>query len=88
MNKYDKGFDREGFIEYIEDRYELNPYALQIVYNIIDEAQKHHHVSKDMFAEFLYDMLKGIDGIDFLKIAEYCESCILTDSTLKELGRI
>ena len=85
---YYEGFDTEGFIEYIEDVYELNTEALQIVYNIIHYAHKHRNVSKDMFAEFLWEMFKGLHGIDFLEIAKYCSNEILTKDTLKALGRI
>lgn len=78
-----KGFDRDEFLGWYEENYETNPLAISLVNNIIDYAHKWEHVSKDQFCEFVADML----DIDILEVAQFCENGMLTDSTLKQLGR-
>lgn len=81
---YNKGFNETAFIEWIEDKFELNTYAVQMVINIIEYAQKWEHVSKDQFAYFISDLLPEVE---FEEVVNYCEDCILTDTTLRALGR-
>lgn len=81
---YNEGFNETAFIEWIEDKFELNTYAVQMVINIIEYAQKLEHVSKDQFAYFISDLLPEVE---FEEVANYCEDCILTDTTLRALGR-
>ena len=54
------------------------------VENIIDSAVEHNNVSKDQLCYFVSDMLPEVE---FLEVARFCENGILTNSTLKELGR-
>lgn len=82
---YNKGFNESAFIEWMEDKFDLNPFSIDMLYNIIEYAHKWEHVSKDQFAQFLADM---IPEISFDDVARYCEDGILTNSTLKRLGRI
>lgn len=81
---YNKGFNENAFIEWIEDRFELNPYSVQMVTNIIEYAQKLAHVSKDQFAEFVANLLPEVE---LEEVARFCQDSILTDSTLRMLGR-
>ena len=84
LKMYNKGFNENAFIEWIEDKFELNQYAVQMVTNIIEYAQKWEQVSKDQFAEFISNLLPEVE---FLEVAKFCEDSILTNSTLTALGR-
>ena len=84
-NKYYKGFNRDGFIEWLEDKYGLNSFTVELLDNIIDYAHKHEHVSKDQFAYFISDLVPEIEFVDVVK---FCEDAILTNDTLRQLGRI
>ena len=84
-NKYYKGFNRDGFIEWLEDKHGLNSFTVELLDNIIDYAHKHEHVSKDQFAYFISDL---VPEVEFLDVARYCEDGILTRDTLRELGRL
>ena len=78
-----KGFDTDAFFRWYKENFETNSLVISLVNNIIDYAHKWKHVSKDQFCEFVADML----GLDMLEVAQFCEDCILTDSTLKQMGR-
>lgn len=81
---YNRGFDQNSFMVWIEENFYLNPYAIQTVINIIDYAQTYQHVSKDQFAEFVATLLPEIK---FEEVARFCSDEILTDNTLRMLGR-
>lgn len=81
---YNKGFNETAFIEWVKDKLDLNPYGVDIVSNIIEYAQKWEHVSKDQFAEFVTTLLPEVE---FKEVARFCSDEILTDSTLRMLGR-
>ena len=80
-----KGFDSSGFMKLLEENFTTDNYARQTVLNIIDYAHKHKHISKDQFAYFISDLLPEVE---FLEVARFCEDAILTNGTLKELGRL
>lgn len=80
-----KGFDSNGFMEWLEENFTTDNYARQTVLNIIEYAHKHEHVSKDQFAYFVSDLLPEVE---FLDVARFCEDAILTNGTLKQLGRL
>ena len=84
-NKYYKGFNRDAFIEWLEDKHGLNPFTVELLDNIIDYAHKHEHTSKDQFAYFISDLVPEIEFVDVVK---FCEDDILTRDTLRQLGRI
>ena len=84
-NKYYKGFNRDGFIEWLEDKYGLNSFTVELLDNIIDYAHKHEHVSKDQFAYFISDL---VPEIEFMDVAKFCEDTILTRDTLRQLEKI
>ena len=84
-NKYYKGFNRDGFIEWLEDKYALNSFAVELLDNIIEYAHKHEHVSKDQFAYFISELMPEIEFID---VAKCCEAAILTNDTLRQLRKI
>lgn len=80
-----KGFDQDGFIKWLEENFIISRFARETVLNIIEYAHRHEHVSKDQFAEFVSDLLPEVE---FLDVAKFCEDGILTNGTLKQLGRI
>ena len=84
-NKYYKGFNRDGFIEWLEDKHGLSSFTVELLDNIIDYAHKHEHVSKDQFAYFISDL---VPEIEFIDVAKFCEDDILTRDTLRQFGRI
>ena len=84
-NKYYKGFNRDGFIEWLEGKYWLNSFTVELLDNIIDYAHKHEHVSKDMFVYFISDL---VPEVEFADVAKFCEDEILTKGTLRQLGRL
>lgn len=79
-----KGFDLNGFMEWLEKTLTTDDYARQTVLNIVDYAHKHEHVGKDQFAYFISDLLPEVQ---FLDVSRFCEDAILTDDTLRQLGR-
>lgn len=81
---YNKGFNEKAFIEWLEEKYDLNSYAVEMVTNIIEYAHKWEQVSKDQLAYFISDLLPEVE---FEEVAQFCEDCMLTDGTLRALGR-
>lgn len=81
---YNKGFNEKAFTEWLEDKFDLNSYAVEMVTNIIEYAHKQERVSKDQFAYFVSDLLPEVE---FEEVAQFCEDCMLTDGTLRALGR-
>lgn len=81
---YNKGFNEKAFTEWLEDKFDLNSYAVEMVTNIIEYAYKQERVSKDQFAYFISDLLPEVE---FEEVAQFCEDCMLTDGTLRALGR-
>lgn len=81
---YNKGFNEKAFTEWLEDKFDLNSYAVEMVTDIIEYAHKWEHVSKDQFAYFISDLLPEVE---FEEVAQFCEDCMLTDGTLRALGR-
>ena len=79
-----RGFNESEFMEWLENEFTMNRFAIELVQNIIEYAHRHEHVSKDMFCQFVADM---IPDLDMLEVARFCDSEILTDSTIKQLGR-
>lgn len=79
-----KGFNEKAFTEWLEEKYDLNSYAVEMVTNIIEYANKWEHVSKDQLAYFISDLLPEVE---FEEVAQFCEDSILTDGTLRALGR-
>jgi hypothetical protein len=77
-----KGFDENGFMEWMETHHILNDYAKEIIHNIIWYAQTWEHVSKDQLAYFITDMLPGVQ---VWEVAQFCEDEILTDSLLDSI---
>lgn len=81
---FNKGFNEKAFTEWLEEKYDLNSYAVEMVTNIIEYAHKWEHVSKDQLAYFISDLLPEVE---FEEVAQFCEDCMLTDGTLRALGR-
>lgn len=81
---FNKGFNEKAFTEWLEEKYDLNSYAVEMVTNIIEYAHKWEHVSKDQLAYFISDLLPEVE---FEEVAQFCENCMLTDGTLRALGR-
>lgn len=81
----EKGFNREEFINWMKENYHIDRFSEDMINIIIDYAHKHEHVSKDMFCDFVSSMIPYIEK---LYVARFCDDNILTDNTLRELGRI
>ena len=81
----EKGFNRTAFMDYMQENFDMNKFSIDIIDNIIEYGFRHEMVSKDMFVEWLSDM---IPDLEFLEAAQFMEDGHLTDSTLKRLGRI
>lgn len=81
---YNKGFNEKAFTEWLEDKFDLSSYAVEMVRNIVEYAHKREQVSKDQFAYFISDLLPEVE---FEEVAQFCEDCMLTDGTLRALGR-
>lgn len=78
------GFYEDDFIQYMINNYHIDRYSEDLIRSIIKYAQKHEHVSKDMFCEFLEEMLPYVEK---LHVARFCDDEILSDETLEKLGR-
>lgn len=77
---YEKGFDKNAFMEYIREILNMNEFAYRMIENIIDYAYKHEHVSRDQFAEFIADI---IPDVEFGEVAAFCEDSCLTTYGIK-----
>lgn len=81
-----KGFDEEKFIEYLDNTY----YGLEnsmfrgTISNIIEYGHKYNQVSKDMFCEFVSNM---IDEVTFGEVAMFMEDKCLTENGIKEKNK-
>lgn len=77
-----KGFDEDGFRNYLERNFDgyNNPFLRRTIDNIIDYGHRHEQVSKDMFVEWLADM---IPGVTFGEVAQFAEDAILTERSIK-----
>lgn len=81
------GFNKDGFMDWLKDEFPGcidSHWNWDLVENIIDYAVEHNNDSKDQFCYFVSDMLPEVE---FLEVAKFCENGILTNNTLKELGR-
>ena len=83
-----EGFDKEGFISWMEDEFSLdraeNRYAISLIESIVDKGCAEHDHSKDQLAEYLSDL---IPEICFMEAAQFCSKDMLTDSTLNQFIR-
>lgn len=81
-----KGFNREGFLEYLNETfYGLdNPMFRNTIRNIIEYANEHEHISKDMFCKFVSDM---IDEVEFGEVAMFMDDKCLTENGKAEKNK-
>lgn len=79
-----KGFDKEAFYDWIETNTDITIY--DVLDKIIEYGHKWEQVSKDQFVLFVSDMMP--DSVDFDDVAQFAENDILTNTTLKYLGRM
>ena len=85
FNEGNKGFDREAFMKYMEKSFDLTIcFSRGLIENVIEYAKEHEHVSKDMFAYFVSDL---IPEIDFMEVCGFCEDAILTSNGIYEKER-
>ena len=77
---YERGFDRNAFMKYMHDTYNINDFTERMIENIINYAYKHEHVSRDQFAEFIADI---IPDMEFGEVAAFCEDSYLTTYGVK-----
>lgn len=85
--KNPKGFDKSGFMTYMEEAFTLDRYARELVENVLEYAQEHErypHVDKDRFAQFVSDMLPEVE---FGEVAAFCDDEILTRNGIAEKER-
>lgn len=79
-----KMFDRNGFMNWLEETFITNSFGRNIVSEIIEYAYDHQNVSLDQFAYFVSDLLPEVE---FLEVARFCSDDMLTDTTLVLLDR-
>lgn len=77
-------FDRNGFMNWLEETFITNSFGGDIVLEIIEYAYDHQNVSLDQFAYFVSDLLPEVE---FLEVARFCSDDMLTDTTLVLLDR-
>lgn len=77
-------FDRNGFMNWLEETFITNSFGRNIVSEIIEYAYEHQNVSLDQFAYFVSDLLPEVE---FLEVARFCSDNMLTDTTLVLLDR-
>ena len=77
-------FDRNGFMNWLEETFITNSFGRNIVSEIIEYAYEHQNVSLDQFAYFVSDLLPEVE---FLEVARFCSDDMLTDTTLVLLER-
>lgn len=79
------GVDQGSFYDWISETFVVDSgYAWQLLSNIIDYGIGHENVSKDQLANWITDI---VPEVSFEEVALFCADEILTNSTLKEIGR-
>lgn len=68
-------FDRNGFMNWLEETFITNSFGRNIVSEIIEYAYEHQNVSLDQFAYFVSDLLPEVE---FLEVARFCSDDMLT----------
>lgn len=71
-------------MQWIPCSHHIDRYSEDLIRSIIQYAYKHENISKDMFCEFLEEMLPYVEK---LHVARFCDDEILSDETLEKLGR-
>lgn len=82
----EKGFNREGFLNWLKEEFSGclgNEWDCQLVNNILDYARDHEHISKNQICDYLSDILPDVD---FWDVAMFCEDKILTDHVIEALA--
>lgn len=77
---YERGFDKNAFMEYIREILNMNGFAYRMIENIINYAYEHEHVSRDQFADFIAEL---IPDVEFREVAAFCEDSCLTTYGIK-----
>lgn len=73
-----------GFYDWISETFVCDSgYAWQLLSNIIDYGIGHENISKDQLA----NCADIVPEVSFEEVAQFCTDEILTNSTLKEIGR-
>ena len=80
---YHKGFDKEAFYDWLEQQEAITVY--DVLDKVIEYAHRYEHISKDQFVHFISMMMP--DYVSFDDVAQFAEDGILTDTTLKLIGR-
>ena len=58
-----KMFDRNGFMNWLEETFITNSFGRNIVSEIIEYAYEHQNVSLDQFAYFVSDLLPELHNV-------------------------
>ena len=57
-------FDRNGFMNWLEETFITNSFGRNIVSEIIEYAYEHQNVSLDQFAYFVSDLLPEVEFLE------------------------
>lgn len=71
-----KGFDRDRFIECLENEFGINSFTIDMIDRIISYGHRYYQVSKDQFCYFIVDMMPNY--VDFEFVAQFCGDEILS----------
>lgn len=65
-------FQKEEFLEYIKDNFNLDDFSIQLINSIIEYGEKHQNTTKKQIVYFIYDVLSNVECfLDFEEIEQF-----------------
>lgn len=77
-------FDKYGFLDYMEQAYDINQQTRNIIANIIAYAEEHANTGRDQLCDFIHDLL---GELEYSEVYAFADDNILTEQgqTLKRV---
>lgn len=65
-------FQKEEFLEYVKDNFNLDDFSMQLINSIIEYGEKHQDTTKRQIVYFIYDVLVNVECfLDFEDINQF-----------------
>ena len=65
-------FQKEKFLEYVKDNFDLDDFSIQLINSIIEYGEKHQNTTKKQIVYFIYDVLSNLECfLDFEEIEQF-----------------
>lgn len=65
-------FQKEEFLEYVKDNFNLDDFSMQLINSIIEYGERHQNTTKRQIVYFIYDVLSNVECfLDFEEIEQF-----------------